>query len=301
MLLPLVLWMVATTIIFIIILSFNLYFLSNINSSYVLLLPEQKNIHNSSSIFYYGFSEFYLYLILFIAGVMIGWFLELKFKWIYNLNKKWQLNQPKFYKIIHPDFRSITPWFFLSGILLFGGIIYYLLVKDMFFVTFIIGYCIGLLIHPLVKLREMFLLDRPEKPPRAIIHKIIPKFPMDISVWVGQAYMRILLPLFSVFILSIIPLLVNDELFVTFFPTYRELPLIIIFNIFIGLALYWLMDKKNYVMVDKINETIVIKSACMLLMSIMLVSYGIFSENIFVLMLCSILAGVNLGSKVLYE
>lgn len=299
MFLPLILWLISTIIVFIILVSFNLYFLYNIASGAILLITEQKAVWTKTFAFYYYSSEFFLYLILLVFGILIGWIIEIKFKWIDNLNRAWQIKQPWFYKILHHDFRSLIPWLILSLIALMSGLIYYLLLHNGFGVLFIIGFCIGLLIRPLIKLREMFMLDRPEKPPQAIIHKLISQFPMSVSIWMGQTYIKVLLPLFFIFILSILPLWVKDELFL--FSNFNELPLIVIFTVFIGIIIHWGINKKEYVFIEKLKPFLFLKVCVVLLISVILISYGIFSENIIVLILCGILAGINLGTKDLYK
>ena len=270
----------------------------NINSSAILLLPEQKFISVKTFTFYFLLSEFFIYFILLLSGILIGWLIEIKFKWIDNLNRKWQMKQPWFYKILHYDFRSLIPWMILSFICLLAGLIYFLLLHNIFGPLFAIGFCVGLLIRPLGKLREMFMLDRPEKPPQAIIHKVIPKFPMHVSIWMGQVYIKVLLPLFFIFVLSILPLLVKDEL--SLFSDFKELPLIVLCSVFIGLIINWFLTKEEYLLIEKLDSFLVFKTCFVLLIAITLISYGIFSENIIVFLLCGVLSGINLGTKTLY-
>ncbi|MGV3523632.1 MAG: hypothetical protein ACO1RX_05375 [Candidatus Sericytochromatia bacterium] len=69
-----------------------------------------------------------------------------------------------------------------------------------------LGLGIGLSIEPLLRYRGLLVEDRPETAPQAALHQILPNYSLNRALFIGQIYLRLLLPAFSLLSMLALPL-----------------------------------------------------------------------------------------------
>lgn len=283
MFIPLLLWIIISLIVIFIELLINFLWLSSSKfvSPNIILNNSQTQTLDS----HYFDSIGIIILSALFLGFLIGWLIELKLKFLDKMNKHWQKTQPIFYKYFHPDIRQLIPLGLLSFIFIILAILQILL-HNLFLLFFFIGMIIGLAVEPIRNHRNMILMDRPEKPVRALIHKIIPVFPMKISLWIGELYQRVLLPLFFSFLSLLFPIFLDVSSNIT--PTNSYFLLI---SLTIGLLLGWYFSKDKILYLEKLDRVLILTYTGKLIFTITLILYAIFSANIFIILFIGVLSG----------
>ncbi|MFN4150645.1 MAG: hypothetical protein ACK4IX_06855, partial [Candidatus Sericytochromatia bacterium] len=111
MLFFLLLWLIATAIIFSIEIIAGFYWyefsLNIINNSDNEV---KKQLNDSYINFSNIFTLWFQIIIFFLLGILIGWYSEKKFKLLEKLNLNWQKKQPEFYRNTKGEYRVFLPW-----------------------------------------------------------------------------------------------------------------------------------------------------------------------------------------------
>ncbi len=147
----------------------------------------------------------------------------------------------------------------------------------------------GLAILPILRYRTLQNEDRPEKPPQALLHNVAPKFPLRHSLVIGQFYLRLILPLFCLFLL-LIPVLGLGQSQLSSFSyalLFTSLPA--------GLGLSWLWQKESNLDSRSFRDNLFALGGRLSLSGGLLL-FGISAENALVLVLFGLFAGIFAGS-----
>lgn len=151
-----------------------------------------------------------------------------------------------------------------------------------------LGFAMGLLILPILRYRGMLLDDRPEQPPQAVLHKIVPDYSLNRALKIGQIYLRLLLPVFSLFCILLLPLALEQIVL-----TPGEAVLLMT-GLFLGTALGWYANRDSHLHVENFRRNLYQLSALALLSTAFLF-FGLSSENQVQLLLMSSFSGYLAG------
>ncbi|MBC7476407.1 MAG: hypothetical protein H7263_19145 [Candidatus Sericytochromatia bacterium] len=293
------LWLLAITIIFSIEIFFGLYWYKYVDlttqfktSDQAVFFSQQQS--NYVKIYYWWFT----FVSALFLGILLGWIFERKLRLLFKTNLLWQQKQPEFYRKTQGEIRVFLPWLIIElPILIIALINFVLLITFKSYTTNLLSsifITIGLIIGQLIEvIREYFVIinmDRPEKPPKALIQKITPKFPVQYSLFIGQIYCRVFAPFFFLYILIFIPL----QLII--FPNSNDKNLIILLlSLFTGVILRWFYDRYNHKSPFYFNK-ITIKNFIFTVVKLLLLLASIFlalfyTKNSYILASTAIICG----------
>lgn len=192
----------------------------------------------------------FLFIICFLSGLTIGWFVEKHFKILSKMNKYWQQKQPEFYRSTKGENRVFLPWLIVElPILIISIINIILLVMFKSYTTpllitlfFTGGFTLGQLVEGYIEYKNILELDRPEQAPQSILEKFKPNISNKYSLFLGQIYTKILVPFFFLYLLLFIPLKL-----IIFRNSDDRMLFTIMVSLLLGLAIRWYVDKdKNF-------------------------------------------------------
>lgn len=150
------------------------------------------------------------WIFLFLVGCFIGYTLETRIKpaqWAYH---RLQKSYPTWYSRWHAPRRELSLSLWLAGLVVGINLLALLVIAftPPYFagIPLSTGCALGLLILPALRYRKTLVEDRPEQAPQAILHKVKPTYSSDRALKIGQIYLRILLPLFMLFLSLVLPL-----------------------------------------------------------------------------------------------
>lgn len=257
--------------------------LSGINT----LIPQNDVLFYQSGAFWTTFFA------LGIVAIIAGYLVELYLSPIAYLYRYFQKSYPKAYQKVPADLRELSLVFgvFLISIILTTIAIFILnltsLILLIYFTNFI--FFLGMAILPILRYRSTQEMDRPEKPLQAVIHKISPNFSMQASITIGKVYLKVLLPIFGLFVTLLVPL--NFHLIYLKEIEYA----ILLSGLFLGLVIAW----KGYPSTQLNSSAFSKNLKNLLLISIVATCsllFGANSGNILVLFMMSNLSGFLVGN-----
>jgi len=241
------------------------------------------------------FVWWFLFFISLFLGIFLGWFIEHKFKFLKKIQLHWQRTQPEFYKNTKAEKRVFLPWLIVEVPLLIIAVlnIFILIqIQGYSFINFailftLIGFTIGQIIELIKEYDIILKFDRPEKPPEAIIKKVYSRFPLELSLYLGELYCKVLLPFFLLYLSILAP----RWLIFTPYYTDRKFILAILF-IITGLMIKWGNDKETGFYFEKLSIKNIAFTILKLLICTSLVILSIvMNVNIFVLIIASLASG----------
>jgi predicted permease len=151
------------------------------------------------------------------------------------------------------------------------------------------GSAIGLLLLPVLRLRTLKLEDRPETAPQALIHQLAPRFSVHRSLFLGQLYLRLLLPCFCLFLLLILPL----SLEMIHLSAWSAV--ILMSSLVSGLLGAWHQWRDSQLSIESFGPNLLQLGTLMLVASALL-GFGVGSDNWVCLGLMGFLSGYVAGS-----
>lgn len=296
MLFFLLLWLIATAIIFSIEIVICFYWYE---SNLDLINEYNTGLKTQFHEKYFSFSNisgiWFQIIIFFLLGLLVGWYSEKKFKFLEKLNISWQKKQPDFYRNTKGEYRVFLPWLIAELPLLIISLIniIILLVFDTYnyfsivLLTFTLGIICGQGIEVSKRYLNIMEMDRPETAPKSVIEKINPKLNLKNKLLMGQLYTKVVVPFFCFFILLFIP-----RLFIII-PNYDDRTLaIILVSVLIGITLRWQKELNNNFYFNKINLfNILFISIKTLFIIISILISILMNNNIYITVLISILSG----------
>lgn len=239
------------------------------------LTPQLSPVFQVSQQHSYWF--IFLSLLLFIIGLVLGYLLDRRWKLVQRMYTSLQKSYPAWYASWPADRRERRLALFLGLLLLFPFV----------FVAVVgvlpspwgwsplfcsLGLALGINIQAAMHFRRMLLEDRPEQPPQAVLHKVNPKYSMRRALFIGQLYLRLLLPVFALFLMLVLPL--SYELIVL---SGLELTLLLI-SLFVGAGLAWWAQEESHFEIERFRSD-VLRLSGLGLLSAALLLFGLASGN----------------------
>lgn len=226
-----------------------------------------------------------------LLGVVMGYVLEWKLAPIRHLYKTLQSSYPRWYQRWPAPWREIylVLGFGLGGFVLLLPLGWYLRSPGLYGLLSWVALWAGIAILPILRYRTLQNEDRPEKPPQALLHNLAPQFPLRHSLVIGQFYLRLILPIFCLFLL-LIPVLglgqsqLNGIHYALLFSSLAA-----------GLGLSWLWLKESNLDRHSFRNNLFALSGRLSLSGGLLL-FGINAENVLVLVLFALFAGIFAGS-----
>ena len=239
----------------------------------------------STSLLSIGVSSFLLCLIL-------AYICEWRFKPIYSWYKKLQKQYPDWYQKWPADRRELYLAAGVSAVILLLSIV---LMALMSFAAYAwlslfaaLGLSLGLSLPPILRYRKLWDEDRPEQPPQAALHRVIPKYSIDRALRIGQIYLRLLLPVFALFCMLILPFaleLIKIQALEGF---------LLLTGLMAGAAFGWYSHPESHLNFASFRNNLY--QLCSLsLMAAALLFFGVASGNVFELVLMSAFSGYLVG------
>ncbi len=152
-------------------------------------------------------------LFLFVLGCFLGYTIELRLKPAKRLYDHFQKTYPAWYQKWHAPRRELSFGLWLASALLFinGITLSFTSVSAPYFggIPLSLGLALGLIIAPALRYRKMLTEDRPEQAPQAVLHKIRPTYSSERALKIGQIYLRFLLPMFMLFLVLMLPMIMG--------------------------------------------------------------------------------------------
>lgn len=190
----------------------------------------------------------FLFIICFLSGLTVGWFVEKHLKVLAKMNRYWQQKQPEFYRSTKGENRVFLPWLIVEfPILIIAIINVILLVMFKSYTTpllatlfFTGGFTLGQLVEGYIEYKNILEMDRPEQAPQSIIQKIKPNISPKYSLFLGQFYTKALVPFFFLYLSVFIPLKL-----LVFRNSDDIMLLTIMVSILLGLSIRWYLEREK--------------------------------------------------------
>lgn len=147
-----------------------------------------------------------------------------------------------------------------------------------------LGLGLGLSIQPLLRYRHTLVEDRPETAPQAVLHQVLPDYSLHRALLIGQVYLRLLLPAFSLLSMLALPLglgLINLDAFGT---------LLLLSGVGAGLGWGWWAHGESRMDIEAFRRNFYQLCALSILAAGFLI-FGVASGNQIELVLMSLLSG----------
>lgn len=228
----------------------------------------------------------------FLLCLILAYICEWRLKPIYSWYKKLQKDYPAWYQKWPADRRELYLAAFVSVVILLCSLFVMALMSftapawvSLFAA---LGLSLGFSLPPVLRYRKLWDEDRPEQPPQAVLHRVVPKYSIDQALRIGQIYLRLLLPVFALFCMLILP-------FALELIQIQALQGILLLSCLIaGAALGWYSHPESHLNFASFRNNLY--QLCSLsLMAAALLFFGVASGNIFELVLMSTFSGYLVG------
>lgn len=238
------------------------------------------------------FADLALISALSVCSVIGGYIVEWKLQPVFNSYRRLQKSYPNWYRRWPAVWREICLLLLVSciGSLLFWPIFFLSQHVLMYLYIAWFSFCIGLSILPIRRLYTLQREDRPEKPPQALIHTIAPNFPLKYSLIIGQFYLRLIVPLFCLFVL-LIPSLGLAYLHLQGIDYF-----LLLGGVSTGLGLAWLLSREEFHLNTDYFQRDLLQVSGRLLLAGGLLHFAAYSENLIILGIFTVFAGWLTGS-----
>lgn len=227
-----------------------------------------------------------------LLAFSLGFVIETIVRPIKHLYAYLQQTYPDFYRRWAADWRELKLAWAVS--LLSGGI----LATVWFFVQWgdwglwglgWLAFALGLSLPAMLGFRQVQAMDRPEKPVQAVIHRWVPYFPLSASLWVGRLYLKGLLPLLMIFLVLLVPIVLNGLNLAAMDYAW------ILGSLSLGLGLAWWGYRSSTLQTNAFGQNWLALSWRLTLAAALLL-FGIQSGNLSVLLLFGSFGGYLLGT-----
>lgn len=216
-------------------------------------------------------------LFLFVLGCFMGYTLETRVQIIKKAYYYLQKTYPPWYSHWHAPRRELSVSLWLSGALgaLNLAALSFLALRPPYFagIPITLGCILGLIILPALRYRKTLVEDRPAQAPQAILHKVKPAYSNTRALQIGQIYLRLLLPLFTLFLTLVLPLSLNILNITTFQG------IILLTSLALGLIVAWRVQPESHMSISHFRENFYQLSGLLVISSGLLI-FGIASGNI---------------------
>ncbi len=229
-------------------------------------------------------------LSLLLMGVICGYILEWQLRPAQRLYRSLQKSYPDWYRRLPAVWREVWLAIGLGLVILLPALGLALLSKGTRWepLPFTFGLGLGLLVLPLLRYRRLLNEDRPETAPQAVLHKVIPDYSLERALALGQVYLRLLLPVFSLFCMLVLPLALNQ---LSLGPVETGLLLL---GLFSGAALGWLSHRDSQLDFSSFRRNLYQLCSLSLLASAFLI-FGVASGNLVEMLFLSAFSGYLVG------
>ncbi|MEZ0370473.1 MAG: hypothetical protein ACAI44_15395 [Candidatus Sericytochromatia bacterium] len=235
-------------------------------------------------------SALILGLALLLVGLILGYILEWRLGPIQGLYRRLQKAYPPWYSRLPAQQRELWISAGLSTLLLVFGLLPGLLNPALLLVALPLaaGLGLGLSLPPLLRFRRTLTEDRPETPPQAVLHKVVPDYSLERALRIGQIYLRLLLPVFALFCMLALPLALAQHQ-----PGPGEILLLLV-GLFGGAGLGWLSHRESQLDFEAFRRN-VYQLCSLSLLAAAFVIFGLSSGNLAELLLMSAFGGYLVG------
>lgn len=232
-------------------------------------------------------------LFLFLLGCFIGYTLETRVQIIKKGYNFLQRTYPPWYSQWHAPRRELSLSLWASGFLLCLNLTTLSLtpLRPPYFagIPITLGCILGLIILPALRYRKILVEDRPSQAPQAILHKVKPTYSSQRALQIGQLYLRLLLPLFGLFLTLALPLSLN---ILNLSGLQGGLLLV---GLSLGLLTAWKVQPESHLSLSHFRENFYQLSGLLVISSGLLI-FGIASGNIIELFFFSFCSAYLSGS-----
>lgn len=225
-------------------------------------------------------------LSLLLGGLVLGYLIEQYLQPVQRLYRALQKAYPGWYRRLPAAWRELLLALGLTLLLLLTatGLSLAGLLSFGLSLPAALGLGLGLSLPPMLRLRRTLNDDRPETGPQALLHQVVPEYSVDRALAVGQIYLRLLLPVFSLFCMLVLPLALQ-QLELSAVET-----LLLMLGLVAGAGLGWLSHRESQLDFARFRANLYQLCALSLLASAFLL-FGVASGNLAELLLMSAFSG----------
>lgn len=229
-------------------------------------------------------------LSLLLTGLILGYILEWRLKPVHRLYRSLQKSYPPWYSRLPAVWREVWLAGGLGGIFLIPALLVAGFSQAAIWtpVPLVLGIGLGLVVLPVLRYRRLLNEDRPEQGPQAVLHKVIPEYSLERALALGQIYLRLLLPVFSLFCMLVLPLALNQ---LSLGPIETCLLLLGLFG---GAGLGWLSHRESQLDFTSFRRNLYQLCSLSLLATAFLI-FGVASGNLAEMLLLSAFSGYLVG------
>lgn len=212
----------------------------------------------------------------FVLGLISAYCLESFVAPVHRLYLRLQRIYPRWYQHLPANRRELILSAGLGFLICLLGVLLAAVAQWQFpvwgAIPFALGLSAGFLIRPILRYRQVLVEDRPDTGPKALIQKVAPAYSSERALFVGQIYLRFLLPVFSLLCLLILPLVLKQ------IDISAWQGGLIFSGVFIGVGLGWFVQRESQLDIQHFRENLFQLSALALL-SVGFLSFGFLSGN----------------------
>lgn len=228
----------------------------------------------------------------FLLCLILAYVCEWRFKPIYSWYKQLQKDYPAWYQKWPADRRELFLVAGVSFVIVLSSLLLMALLSfsaSSWISLFVaLGLSLGLSLPPILRYRKLWDEDRPEQPPQAALHRVMPKYSIEQALRIGQIYLRLLLPVFALFCMLILPFALE------LIKVQALQGFLLLAGLITGSALGWYSHPESHLNFASFRNNLY--QLCSLsLMAAALLVFGVASGNIFELVLMSAFSGYLVG------
>lgn len=224
---------------------------------------------------------------------ILAYMSESYLKWVSKTYAALQKSYPIWYQKISAPFREIAIALGFGAL----SISAFLLViwKDfepllgVYGITATLGLTAGWLVLPVLRYRTSLVEDRPEKPPEALLQKVLPTYPRQGALVIGQIYLRLLMPFVALFLILFLPIVLQKVVF-------SNVELVLLFGAMVlGIGVGWLCVRESHLYIESFRDNFVVL-LCGVSLAGILILFGAYSENTVMLFASGLFGGFFVSS-----
>ncbi|MBF2052300.1 MAG: hypothetical protein IGS03_02405 [Candidatus Sericytochromatia bacterium] len=230
-----------------------------------------------------------LILLALVLGLALGYLTESRLQPVRRLYLQLQSRYPSWYRRWPALYRELLLALGLGAMLQLPAGLTVLLAPRLWPVVVLsLSLSAGILIPVVWRLRGTLSEDRPEQPPKAVVHHFQPKYDLRTALWIGQIYLRILLPVFSLFCILTLPLALG----------YLNLgltdTLLVLIALLAGSGLGWWANADSHFSLESFRSNLLQLGALVLLAAGFLI-LGLASGNVLLILSLGLFSGFLAG------
>lgn len=230
-----------------------------------------------------------LVMLALVLGLALGYLSESRLRPVRRLYLRLQSHYPLWYRRLPALYREL--WLALGlGVLLQLPGVGLLALAPRFWPAgiFSLALAAGLLVPVAWRLRGTLVEDRPEQPPKAVVHHFNPKYDLGTALWIGQIYLRILLPVFGLFCVLTLPLTLG------YLSLGLTETLLVLLALLAGSWLGWWANAESHFSPDNFRSN-VLQLGALVLLSGAFLCFGLASGNLPLIVSLGLFSGFLAG------